>query len=91
MEFMIPITMFICIAAVMILRPITKRLGKLIDVIAREREQQLRAPSGELPLARVTTLLESVSQRLDRIEDRMDFVERLGDGRTASRTAGLVR
>jgi hypothetical protein len=38
MEELIPIVMFLCIAAVMILRPLTKRIGLVIEQMARDRQ-----------------------------------------------------
>ena len=78
MEEMIPITMFLCIAMVMILRPISKRVGALLEAMTRERLQQ-PAPVAlpDAQLQRMTTLLEHVSRRIDLMEERLDFTERL--------------
>lgn len=78
MEELIPITFFMCVTAVMILRPITKRLGALLEVMTRERMPvRIEDPNS----ARTAALLEQVSQRLDSIEDRLDFTERLVSSR----------
>lgn len=87
MEVLIPMTLFICAAAVLILRPATKRLGVLLEAIARERQAGLdgraRAQSAVSEVEARTTarLLEQMSHRLDLIEERLDFVERLADSR----------
>jgi hypothetical protein len=73
-ESLIPITFFMTVAAVLILRPITKKLGGLIDVVTRER---LQSRSEEVPDTRVVTLLEQMALRLDSMEERLDFTERL--------------
>lgn len=74
MEALIPMTMFMCIAAVMILRPITKKLGGLLEAVTRERAQvHVRDTTGERTIA----LLEHMSRRLDLMEERLDFTERL--------------
>jgi hypothetical protein len=77
-EELIPITMFMCIAAVLILRPISKRMGALLEAMTKERLQQ-QAPSAvsEHQLTRVTTLLEQIARRQEQLEDRLDFTERL--------------
>jgi hypothetical protein len=86
MEELIPITMFMCIAAVAILRPISSKLGHLIEAMTRQRIGQAppAADSGELE--RIRVLVEHVSKRIDLIEERLDFTERLlgGTRRTVS-------
>lgn len=74
MEELIPITMFVCIAAVAILRPISKRLGGLLEVMTRERTAS-NVDSAEL--TRVRTAIEHVARRIDLMEERLDFTERL--------------
>lgn len=78
MEEMIPIVMFMCIAAVAILRPLTSRAGKLLEAMARERTAAAR-PSGveDADSARLRSLVEHISRRLDLMEERLDFTERL--------------
>lgn len=77
MEFMIPITMFVCIAAVAIFRPLTKQLGRYLETMANVHANPPRAPEQSQDLARATRLLEHVVQRLDVMEERLDFTERL--------------
>ncbi len=82
MEALIPITMFMCIAAVAILRPISKRVGGLLEVITRERST---GQHDETELARIRVLMEHVVKRMDLVEERLDFTERLvGGGRRNS-------
>jgi hypothetical protein len=72
-EELIPIALFVCIAAVMIFRPLTKRIGLILEAIYQER----RRPAERPDLAHLTRLLERVSDRMDGIEDRLDFTERM--------------
>jgi heme exporter protein D len=87
MEVLIPITLFVCAAAVLIVRPVTKRLGALIEVLVRERQARLDAAAragstvSEIEARATARLLERISHRLDLIEERLDFVERLSDTR----------
>lgn len=74
MEELIPIFFFLSVAAVMILRPLTKRLGMLIEQAARDR-QAVRADDAEV--ARLRVAIEHLSKRLDLAEERVDFTERL--------------
>ncbi|MEJ2678963.1 MAG: hypothetical protein P8174_07815 [Gemmatimonadota bacterium] len=90
MEELVPIFLFMCIAAVMIFRPMTKRLGVLLEEMARDR-RAMRAPeNGQMD--RVVGLLEQLNTRLDLLEDRMEFMERLSDARPRhrSRLSGAV-
>jgi hypothetical protein len=73
-EVLIPITLFMCIAGVLVLRPITKKLGGLIEATARERVQ---ARTDDAADARIMLLMEQMARRLELIEERLDFTERL--------------
>jgi hypothetical protein len=91
MEELIPITMFMCIAAVAILRPLTKRLGGLLEVMTRER-QAVRSSTDDPDMARLRVLMEHVARRMDLVEERLDFTERLlGSTRQASATINAPR
>ncbi len=87
MEVLIPITFFVCVAGVLILRPLTKRLGILLETMARERQTGLdggaraQSAASEVEARMTARLLERMSHRLDLIEERLDFVERLADTR----------
>ena len=74
MEALIPITMFMCIAAVAILRPISTKVGGLLEVLTRERQTR---STDDAELARLRTLMEHVARRIDLMEERLDFTERL--------------
>lgn len=74
MEALIPISLFFSVAVVMILRPITKKLGGLIEAVTRDKTQ---ARTEDTSNARVALLLEHMTRRLDIIDERLDFTERL--------------
>jgi len=57
---------------VLILRPIAKRLGDLIEVYGREKESGLRTEVGQM-----RDLLETMNARMQLLEERQDFTERL--------------
>lgn len=96
MEELIPITLFMCIAAVAILRPISTKLGGLLEAMRNERTA-LRAGTDDQDLARLRVLMEHVAKRVDLIEERLDFTERLLNGSRRntdslrSREADLLR
>ncbi len=64
----IAVTFIVTAGAVAILRPITKRLTDLLELYSRDRQtgvQQMR------------DLLETMSARMQLLEERQDFTERL--------------
>ena len=74
MEPLIPIFLFLCIAAVLILRPVTKKLGLLLEAFARSK---MAAPAEAGEVARLQAAGEQLSKRLDLVDERLDFTERL--------------
>ena len=65
-------------AAVILLRPIFKRLGIYLEVLAEERRRNLnQSPAERIDLARLTSTLDALDQRLSRIEDRQEFTDKL--------------
>jgi len=74
MEELIPIIMFLCIAAVLILRPLTKRLGLVIEQMVKDR-QVGRAEQAEI--SRLQAEIDYLSKRLNLVEERAEFTERL--------------
>lgn len=80
-EELIPIFLFASIAAVMILRPLTKRIGLVIE---RAYEDKKKAPDPQIE--RLTQLMERLVDRMDRMEDRLDFTERVLERQRAAAT-----
>jgi hypothetical protein len=74
MEALVPITLFLSIAAVLILRPLTRRLGMLLEHSLKQRQD---SGSLEVENASLRLALDQVSKRLELMEDRLDFTERL--------------
>lgn len=69
---LIPIVMFISAAAVLIFRPLTTRVGKVIE---RSHAEKKALP--EPQIQRIMQLMERLVDRMDRLEDRVDFTERM--------------
>lgn len=57
---------------VLILRPISKRIGELLQLYARDRHSGLQTD-----VHQIRDLLETMNARLQLMEDRQDFTERL--------------
>lgn len=81
---MVPITAILTTGTVMILRPLTTRVGGLLEAMTQERRQRhVPAPGGDM--AQVRDLLAGIDRRLSLLEERQDFAEALlsgGDRRT---------
>ncbi|MGD8699427.1 MAG: hypothetical protein PVJ43_09060 [Gemmatimonadales bacterium] len=69
---LIPIVLFISTAAVLIFRPLTTRIGKVIE---RSHDEKKAVP--EAQIQRIMQLMERLIDRMDRLEDRVDFTERM--------------
>jgi hypothetical protein len=74
MEFMIPIVLFICVTAVLVLRPLSKNVGRLLEQMARDRSQ---SGVSDAEAAALRMAVENLGKRLELMEDRLDFTERL--------------
>lgn len=80
----VAVTMIIMAGLVVLLRPISKRLGSYLEVLADHRRQQLNQP---LPIsrddaARLIGLVETMDQRLSRLEEGQAFTDKLLVDRT---------
>lgn len=90
MEELVPIILFMSIAGVLILRPVTKKLGLLLEAFARERMGQAGRPAAldEAQIERITIALDRLNNRLDLVDDRITFMERLVEERPRRRLTG---
>ena len=89
----IPIFFFMCVAGVLILRHLTKRLGLLVEALAKERMAGLAPRSAPASLddahvERIANALDRLNSRIDLMDDRMGFVERLVESRPRERLTG---
>jgi len=82
---MLGMTLFLVTGAVILLRPITKRLGEYLELRAEER----RGATAVVPAdtQRMLTVLEALDQRIARLEERQEFTDALLDGRQTNRLA----
>ena len=69
------ITAILTTGGVLILRPIAKRLGMLLEVMTQQKLRAAAAEPGEQ--ARIRELLTSIDSRLTLLEERQDFAEAL--------------
>ena len=68
------------VGGVLVLRPIAKRVSDLLELYARDRSSGI-----ESDVHQIRDLLETMNARLQLVEDRQDFTERLvGSGESTT-------
>ena len=70
---LVAMTLILTSGAVFLLRPVAKRLGDLLELMAKQRTGELQAPGTE----RLSQLVEALDSRLGLVEERLDFTDRL--------------
>ena len=73
---LVPMTLFVCGAAVAIFRPISKRLGNIMELHYKGRVEQQHDQTGQ---AELKMLLVSLDKRLELMEQLLEFTESLID------------
>ncbi|MSR20177.1 MAG: hypothetical protein EXR91_04255 [Gemmatimonadetes bacterium] len=68
----VAVVLILTVGGVVILRPIAKRLTDLIDLFVRDRETGIQGD-----VQQIRDLLETMNARLQLMEERQDFTERL--------------
>ena len=68
----VAVAFFLTAGGVLVLRPIAKRLGGILELFTKERRSGMEAD-----VRRTRELLEQMDARLHVIEERQDFTERL--------------
>ena len=75
------VVFFVTSGLVLLLRPISTKLGSYLEVLAEQKRRQLsQQPIGRDDTARITALLETIDQRLVHLEDRQEFTDKLLEG-----------
>lgn len=68
----VAVVLILTAGGVLVLRPIAKRLGELMELYARDKQVGLEGDIGHM-----RDLLEAVDARLRLMEERQDFTDRL--------------
>ncbi len=71
------VTAILTTGGVLIFRPITKRLGSLLEVMTAQKLRAATAAADPNDTARIRELLTSIDGRLNLLEERQDFAEAL--------------
>ncbi|MBM4183141.1 MAG: hypothetical protein FJ207_02835 [Gemmatimonadetes bacterium] len=84
----VPTVSILTIGAVIILRPIAKRLTDLIELYSHDRQVGMQAEVQQL-----RDVLETMNARLQLLEERQDFTDRLlaPEGKTKEKRPELPR
>ena len=82
---LIPITFILSVAGVLIFRPLTKRLGKVMEANALARQQVV---DDKLHHDHVKTLLETQNLKIQQLEQRLEFTESLLEARPSRYLGG---
>jgi hypothetical protein len=85
---MMGVTVTLAVAAVLILRPLAKHIGKVLEMRARDRYERPQVSSDDI--IRLTDAVGRLTDRIETLEDRQDFAERLLDTQRAGRRAQLT-
>lgn len=73
----------VTVGGVLVLRPIASKVALLLDVYARDRQSGIEGDVGQ-----IRELVETMNARLQLMEERQDFTDRLlAGGRTADPAA----
>lgn len=70
----VSIVFFVTVGGVILLRPLSKRLGDLLEVMAQERRE---LPGLEREFTRMREGLDRLEDRLQLLEERQDFTDQL--------------
>jgi len=68
----VAVIFIVTVGGVAVLRPIAKRVSELLELYARDKRSGLEGEVGQ-----IRDLLETMDARLQLIEERQDFTERL--------------
>jgi len=72
------VTFFVVTGLVILLRPISKKLGAYLEVLAEERRRSLgEQPATRLESEQLARVIERLDDRLARLEERQEFTDRL--------------
>lgn len=77
---LVPITLFLTVGGVLVLRPLTKRLGLLIEASAKAKGA---SAVEQAQLDQIRLVVETQNLKIERLEQKVAFTESLLEARTA--------
>jgi uncharacterized membrane protein len=85
---LVPITLFLTVGGVLVLRPLTKRLGLLIEASAKAKRMDAEE---QLQLEQLRLQVETQNLKIERLEQKLAFTESMLESRsTGFLAAGRV-
>ncbi len=78
---LVPITLFLTVGGVLVLRPLTKRLGLLMEASAKARGSNAEE---QLQIEHMRLMIETQNLKLEQLEQKLSFTESLLESRTSA-------
>ncbi len=78
---LVPITMFLTIGGVLVLRPLTKRLGLLMEASAKSRGANA---DEQLQIEHLRLMIDTQNLKLEQLEQKLSFTESVLESRTSA-------
>ena len=78
---LVPITLFLTIGGVLVLRPLTKRLGLLMEASAKARGSNAEE---QMQIEHMRLMIETQNLKLEQLEQKLSFTESLLESRTSA-------
>jgi len=78
---LVPITLFLTIGGVLVLRPLTKRLGLLMEASAKARSSNAEE---QMQIEHMRLMIETQNLKLEQLEQKLSFTESLLESRTSA-------
>ena len=76
---LIPITFFLCVAAVLVLRPLSSRMAELLLELKKDRRP---VPGSSAEVQQLVAEVHELAERLRQLEHRNEFLERILEERS---------
>ena len=80
----VSVVLIVMTGLVLLLRPIAKKLGNFLEVVAEEKRRRFTEPMARHDADRIAGILETLDQRLGQLEERQEFTDRLLVTRTGT-------
>ena len=78
---LVPITLFLTVGGVLVLRPLTKRLGVLMEASAKSKSSNAEE---RLQLEHMKLMIDTQNLKLEQLEQKLSFTEALLESRTSA-------
>jgi len=78
---LVPITFFLTVGGVLVLRPLTKRLGVLMEASAKSKSSNAEE---QLQLEHMRLMIDTQNLKLEQLEQKLSFTESLLESRTSA-------